>query len=67
LPDHGFYHGNLAVARPTQYPAVLVECAFMMIPEQEAALKTDEFRKQIAKGIVKGIKAFFKEADRVRK
>lgn len=67
LPDHGFYHGNLAVARPTQYPAVLIECAFMMIPEQEAALKTDKFRKRIAKGIVKGIKEFLKEADRVRK
>jgi N-acetylmuramoyl-L-alanine amidase len=25
MPDFGFYHGNLAVARPTQYPAVLVE------------------------------------------
>lgn len=61
LPDHGLYHGNLAVNRPTQYPAVLVECAFMMIPQQEAMLKTDKFRKKIAKAIEKGIKNFLKE------
>jgi len=58
LPDRGLYHGNLAVNRPTQYPAVLVECAFMMIPEQEAALKTDKFRHTIARGIVRGIEKF---------
>jgi N-acetylmuramoyl-L-alanine amidase len=61
LPDHGLYHGNLAVNRPTQYPAVLVECAFMMIPQQEAMLKTDKFRKKLAKAITKGIKNFLKE------
>jgi len=61
LPDRGLYHGNLAVNRPTQYPAVLVECAFMMIPEQEAALKTDKFRKQIARAIVRGIEEFLEE------
>jgi len=61
LPDHGLYHGNLAVNRPTQYPAVLVECAFMIIPQQEAMLKTDKFRKKVAKAITKGIKNFLKE------
>lgn len=58
LPDRGLYHGNLAVNRPTQYPAVLVECAFMMIPEQEAALKTDRFRRKVARAIVRGIEKF---------
>jgi len=61
LPDHGLYYGNLAVNRPTQYPAVLVECAFMMIPEQEAMLKTDKFRKKIARAITHGIQKFLKE------
>ncbi len=63
LPDRGVYHGNLAVNRPTQYPAVLLECAFMMIPEQEAALKTDEFRKRIARAVADGIERFLKERD----
>ncbi|MFQ6007789.1 MAG: N-acetylmuramoyl-L-alanine amidase [Candidatus Zixiibacteriota bacterium] len=61
LPDYGLYHANFAVNRPTQYPAVLVECAFMIIPEQEAMLKTDKFRKRIAKAITNGIKNFLKE------
>jgi len=61
LPDHGLFHGNLAVNRPTQYPAILVECAFMMIPEQEALLKTDCFRKRIARGIADGIEQFLED------
>ncbi len=64
LPDHGFYYGNLAVNRPTQYPAVLVECAFMIIPEQEAMLKTDAFRRKIADAITRGIENFLKDFSR---
>lgn len=59
--DYGLYHGNLAVNRPTQYPAVLVECAFMIIPEQEAMLKTKDFQKKCAKAITNGIEKFLKE------
>lgn len=64
LNDYGLYHGNLAVNRPTQYPAVLIECAFMILPEQEAALKDDKYCKKVAKGIVKGIERFLKEYSR---
>ena len=64
LPDHGLFYGNLAVNRPTQYPAVLIECAFMIIPEQEAQLKTKNFRKKVARAIVRGIENFLKEYDR---
>jgi len=64
LKDYGLYHGNLAVNRPTQYPAVLLECAFMILPEQEALLKTEKFRKKTAKSIRKGIEKFLKEYDR---
>ena len=63
LPDYGLYFGNLHVARPTQYPAILVECAFIIIPEQEALLKTDRFRKQVAKAITNGIESFLEEYD----
>ncbi|MEW5994053.1 MAG: N-acetylmuramoyl-L-alanine amidase, partial [Candidatus Zixiibacteriota bacterium] len=64
LPDHGLYHGNLAVIRPTQYLAVLVECAFMIIPEQEALLKTERFRDRLATAITRGIGNFLKAYDR---
>ncbi|MEW6050946.1 MAG: N-acetylmuramoyl-L-alanine amidase [Candidatus Zixiibacteriota bacterium] len=60
LRDYGLYHGNLAVNRPTQYPAILVECAFIILPEQEALLKTDKYRRAVARGITDGIEAFLK-------
>jgi N-acetylmuramoyl-L-alanine amidase len=60
LPDFGLYYGNFAVIRPTEYPAILVECAFMMIPEQEALLRTENFQKKIAGAIVEGIKDFLR-------
>lgn len=64
--DYGLYHGNLAVNRPTQYPAVLVECSFIILPEQEARLKTYKFRKQIATAIIKGIENFLEDYDHER-
>ncbi|MFQ5607962.1 MAG: N-acetylmuramoyl-L-alanine amidase, partial [Candidatus Zixiibacteriota bacterium] len=62
--DHGLYHGNLAVCRPTTYPAVLVECGFMILPEQEKWLKTSRYRKQVAQAITKGVAGFLKNYDR---
>ncbi|MBN4076496.1 N-acetylmuramoyl-L-alanine amidase [Gemmatimonas aurantiaca] len=61
--DHGLYHGNLAVIRPTSRPSVLVECGFMIVPEQEAWLKTDDYTKRVAKAIARGVEKFFKEFD----
>lgn len=60
LPDHGLYYGNLVLTRPTQMLAVLVECAFMMIPEQEAMLRTNEFQRRCAESIYQGICDFLK-------
>lgn len=61
LPNHGLYYGNLALTRITDCPAVLVECAFMMIPEQEAMLKTDRFQRKCARAIYKGLCEYLKE------
>ena len=61
MPDFGLYFGNLAVDRPTQYPAVLVECAFIMLPEEEALLKTEQYRRDVAKAVTKGIEDFLEE------
>ncbi len=60
LKDFDWYYGNLAVIRPTQYPAILVECAFMMIPEQEALLRTKKFREKISRGIIAGVEDFLR-------
>lgn len=58
MPNFGLYRGNFAVIRPTQYPAILVECAFMIIPEDEAALKQPDFQQQIADAITMGVLNF---------
>ena len=60
LRDLGTNYDNLAVLRPTWMPAVLCEGAFIMIPEQEAALRTAEFQDRYALGVVEGLEAYFR-------
>jgi N-acetylmuramoyl-L-alanine amidase len=64
LPDFGVYHANFAVLRPTQYPSVLVECAFMIIPAQEEKLRESKFQRRIAREIARGLKDFIESARR---
>ena len=58
LDDYGLTNGNFAVIRPTQYPSVLLECAFIILPNQEEMLRSDDFADRIAAGVVKGIQDF---------
>ncbi|HBC46572.1 MAG TPA: hypothetical protein DCZ43_05955 [candidate division Zixibacteria bacterium] len=58
LVDHGLYYGNLVLTRYSSVPSILVECAFMILPDQEAKLKTAKFQKACAQGILNGIKDF---------
>jgi len=60
LRDLGVNYDNLAVLRPTWMPSVLCEGAFMMIPEQEAALRTPEFQDAYALGVAEGVEAYFR-------
>jgi N-acetylmuramoyl-L-alanine amidase len=60
LRDLGINYDNLRLARPTWMPAVLCEGAFLMMPEQEAALRTDHFQEAYANGVVDGLEAFFR-------
>jgi N-acetylmuramoyl-L-alanine amidase len=55
LPDNGIFYANLAIPRATQLPAVLVESAFIMHPEDEMLLQEDEFRQRVAEAIFRGI------------
>lgn len=64
LKDHGVWYQNIAVGRMNEMPSVLVESAFMMLPDQEAALRTPAFRRRIARGIADGIERFLRERGR---
>lgn len=61
LSDVGINYDNLALARLTWAPAVLVEGAFIIIPEQEAALRNPEFQQRYALGIVEGLEEYFRQ------
>jgi N-acetylmuramoyl-L-alanine amidase len=60
LPDNGTWYDNLAVVRPTWMPSVLVEGAYLIVPEQEAALRTPAFQQAYALAIVEGLEAWFR-------
>lgn len=60
LPDHGVYYENFALARPTWMPSILCEGAFLMMPDQEAGLRTPQFQDAYARGIADGIEEYFR-------
>jgi N-acetylmuramoyl-L-alanine amidase len=60
LFDRGIFYDNLALARPTWMPAILCEGAFIIVPQQEAALRTPEFQRTYALGVADGLEAYFR-------
>lgn len=60
LRNLGINYDNLRLARPTWMPAVLCEGAFLMIPEQENALRTPQFQRAYATAIVDGLESYFR-------
>ncbi|MEO8193861.1 MAG: N-acetylmuramoyl-L-alanine amidase [Gemmatimonadales bacterium] len=60
LPDHGVKRMNFALVRGPWMPAVLVEGAFIIMPDLEAALRTPEYQQRYAQGIVDGLEAYFR-------
>jgi N-acetylmuramoyl-L-alanine amidase len=60
LPDEGLRFGDYAVARMTSMPAILVESAYMIMPEQEELLNTPAFQQKLADAVTGGILEFFK-------
>ena len=60
LRDLGVHYQNLAVARPTWYPSVLAEGLFLMLPEQEAAMRDVGFQRKYAEGLVVGLERYFR-------
>jgi N-acetylmuramoyl-L-alanine amidase len=51
---------NFALVRATWMPAVLAEGAFIIMPDQEAALRTAEYQERYARAIVEGLESYFR-------
>lgn len=60
LRDLGAARGDLALVRPTWMPAVLSEGLFMMLPEQEAALRNPEGQRRYALAVRDGLADFLR-------
>jgi N-acetylmuramoyl-L-alanine amidase len=59
LRDNGTKYQNLAVARGTWMPSILTEGAFVIMPDQEAALRTPAYQQAYATAIVRGLETYF--------
>jgi len=47
--------------RPTWMPAVLCEGMFIILPEQEAKLRSAEGQQRYASGVVEGLRVFLRD------
>jgi N-acetylmuramoyl-L-alanine amidase len=61
LPDLGISRADLAVIRATWMPSVLVEGMFLILPEQEAALRSPAGTQRYARGVYEGIRSFLED------
>ena len=60
LRDIGIGRADLALVRPTWMPAVLTETMFLMVPQQEAALRDPQVHQRIAEAHLRAITAFLR-------
>lgn len=60
LRDLGVHYQNIAIGRTTWMPSILCEGLFMMVPEQENAVKDPAFQERYATGVADGIEAYFR-------
>ena len=59
LRDNGTKFQNIAVARGTWMPSILTEGAFVIMPDQEAAMRTPTYQEAYATAIVRGLESYF--------
>ncbi|MDP3910989.1 MAG: N-acetylmuramoyl-L-alanine amidase [Gemmatimonadales bacterium] len=62
--DLGIGRGDYALARNPWMPSALAEGLFMMIPEQEAMLASEDGQWRYARGIARGIEEFLRAMSR---
>jgi N-acetylmuramoyl-L-alanine amidase len=58
LRDIGIGRADLALARPTWMPSVLSETMFMMVPQQENALRDPSVQRRIAEAHLRALERF---------
>lgn len=66
LPDDGIIQRDFSVTRSSpQVPAILIEHAYMLLPEQEELLMQDSFVDKLAKATSQGVVDYIKEIKKI--
>jgi N-acetylmuramoyl-L-alanine amidase len=66
LRDLGVHYQNIAIGRTTWMPAVITEGLFMMLGDQEYAMRVPEGQERYARAIVEGTEQYFRSLARGR-
>jgi N-acetylmuramoyl-L-alanine amidase len=66
LPDRGVRFQDLAIPRTSWMPAVLTESMYMMLPQQEAALRDPAVQQRIAAAHFRAMASFLRESAGLR-
>jgi N-acetylmuramoyl-L-alanine amidase len=66
LRDLGIARADLALVRPTWMPSTLTESTFLMVPQQEAALRDAGVQERIARAHFRAIEAYLRQRATVR-
>lgn len=59
LRDDGLYYASLAVIRPTLFPAVLIEAAYLIYPPEEDLLRSEIFLRKLSRALVDGLREYY--------
>jgi N-acetylmuramoyl-L-alanine amidase len=61
LRDLGVLRENFALIRNPWMPSILAEGAFIIMPDQEYAMRTPEYQEAYARALLEGLEAYFRE------
>ena len=62
FPDYNTRWQNLALCRPTQMPACLVEVGFVINPDEYATMLSQDGQERAARGITSGVRNFLRSS-----
>jgi N-acetylmuramoyl-L-alanine amidase len=64
LRDLGIHYQNISIGRTTWMPSLITEGLFMMLPDQEHAMRTAAGQERYARGVADGLEAYFRSLAR---
>ena len=62
LKNGGLKYGDLAVCRNNAVPSILLELDYIIIPNAEEQIQTEEFQDKIAEAVTQGILKYLKQS-----